>query len=307
MQVLRSKRAGFCMGVALALKKLDKLVDTKEQVATFGPIIHNPFVLTKYAQKGVHCFNNIHELEEEIAKPQVNLSSQEKIQQKSCHLLLRAHGIPKKTEAYLANLPHILLSDATCPKVKDAQQSIEKSTSADNAMNNAQTKTLLLYGDANHPEVDGLVSYAQGEYFISTQVENFVEYVTKNSHKDLVLAAQTTQDRPTFEMLKNTLKQINSHIMILDTICDATRLRQEEALKLAKKVDAMVVVGGKNSGNSKRLAEIVFSQNIPTVFVENAEELQRESFIGVKVVGLTAGASTPKYLVDKTEELLLSW
>lgn len=316
MQVLRSERAGFCMGVALALSKLDELVEKGGHVATFGPIIHNPFVLTEYAMKGVRCFQNVQEVKESLEPFYVfsetvgshgsSVIGENKL---VLNLLLRAHGIPRGTESFLNSLPHVLLSDATCPRVKDAQNAIYDATKPVELANGElqKAKTLLLYGDANHPEVDGLVSYACGKYVISSDTEKFLRYAEEHNGDRMVLAAQTTQDRPIFDMLKEKLLLLDCNVQILETICDATRLRQEETLAIANKVEAMVVVGGKESGNTKRLAEIAFSQNIPTVLVENAEELQREFFIGINIVGITAGASTPKSLVDKVEETLFSW
>ena len=317
MKVLRSKRAGFCMGVALALSKLDELVKKGGHVATFGPIIHNPFVLTEYAIKGVRCFSSVQEVKESLepfyafSETLGNHGSPTAEENKPfLNLLLRAHGVPRGTESFLKSLaPHVVLNDATCPRVKDAQNAISEATKPIELKNGKLTKakTLLLYGDANHPEVDGLVSYAHGKYVISSNADKFLQYVKDHGDEEIVLAAQTTQDKPTFDILKEKLFSLDCDLKILETICDATRLRQEEALELASKVDAMVVVGGKESGNTKRLAEIVFSQNVPTVLVENADELQREFFTGMKVVGIIAGASTPKYLVDKAEEVLSSW
>ncbi len=310
MEVIRSKRAGFCMGVALALSKLDELVTKGGHVGTFGPIIHNPFVLAEYAMRGVRCFKSVEDVKEALepfyafAQTVSQNKDNEDTQDPALNVLVRAHGIPKETENFLHNLPHVVLSDATCPRVKDAQNAIFHATEEKNGQ---PTPSLLLYGDANHPEVDGLVSYACGKYVVSSDTQKLMEYAISHPEENIVLAAQTTQDRPSFEKLKETLVAQNITINVLDTICDATRLRQEEALELASKVDAMVVIGGKESGNTKRLAELVSSKNIPTVLVENADELEKDFFKNMKVVGLTAGASTPKSLVDKAEEFLLSW
>ena len=193
--------------------------------------------------------------------------------------------------------------DATCPRVKEAQNAIGKATQGGQG-----TRTLLLFGDANHPEVDGLVSYAKGKYIISPDSEKLIGYAQKNNREEMVLAAQTTQDRAVFDTIKKELLEVAAtKPIILETICDATKLRQDEALAIAERVQAMVVIGGKESGNTKRLAELVFSKNIPTVLVESADELKREFFKNVKKVGLTAGASTPKRLVDEAERLLASW
>jgi len=316
MKVLRSKRAGFCMGVALALRKLDELVEKGGHVATFGPIIHNPFVLAEYAIKGVRCFKSVQDVKDSL-EPFYAFSDTlgahgsplAEENKPFLNLLLRAHGVPRGTESFLKSLSHVVLNDATCPRVKDAQNAICEATkpveSKDGELKKA--KTLLLYGDANHPEVDGLVSYASGKYVIFSDADKILQYVKDHCDDKIVLAAQTTQDKLVFDRLMKDISSLNLDVQVLETICDATRLRQEEALELASKVDAMVVIGGRESGNTKRLAKIIFSQNIPTVLIENADELQREFFTGMNVVGITAGASTPKYLVDKAEEILLSW
>ncbi len=301
MQVLRSKRAGFCMGVGLALSKLDHLVEKEKHVATFGPIIHNPYVLAEYTAKGVGCFKNIQAVKEAL-EPFYTFSKS--LENPLLHILIRAHGIPKETESFLKNLSFLALQDATCPRVKDAQNAIFEATKS---IEDKKSHTLLLYGDANHPEVDGLISYAFGKYVVSSSIDKIIQYTEEHPNEIMVLAAQTTQDRIIFDKLKDNILKINSNIIILDTICDATRLRQEEALELANKVDAMVVVGGKESGNTKRLAEIISLQNIPTILIENADELEKEFFHDKKIIGLTAGASTPKILVDEAEKKLLEW
>lgn len=307
MEVIRSERAGFCMGVALALNKLDKLVEKGGHVGTFGPIIHNPFVLEEYAQKGVRCFGSVQAVKEALEPFYVfsdTIDEEKKKEgQLQLNLLIRAHGIPHSTESFLRNLPHICLMDATCPRVKEAQNAILRATQGEN-----ETRTLLLFGDANHPEVDGLVSYAKGKYIISPDPEKLIAYAKNKAQEQMVLAAQTTQDRAVFENIKKELcVSLPIKPIILETICDATKLRQDEAVAIAETVEAMVVVGGKESGNTKRLAELVFSKNIPTVLVESADELEREFFKSFKRVGLTAGASTPKRLVDEAEQLLTSW
>lgn len=308
MKVVRSSRAGFCMGVALALKKLDDLVEKGGHVGTFGPIIHNPFVLEEYAQKGVRCFGSVQAVKEALDPFYVFSETIEregdKEHQLKLNLLIRAHGIPHSTESFLRGLAHVSLMDATCPRVKEAQNAIAQATAGENG----QARTLLLFGDANHPEVDGLVSYAKGKYIISPDIGRLIDYARKNGSEQMVLAAQTTQDRPLFDDIKEELCMVLSKKpIILETICDATKLRQEEALTIAESVQAMVVVGGKESGNTRRLAELVFSKNIPTVLVECADELERDFFKNYKKIGLTAGASTPKRLVDEAERVLSSW
>ena len=282
MDVIRAKRAGFCMGVALALHKLDSMVAARqgEQVATLGDIIHNPQVLDDYARKGVRRLGAASEAQANMA------------------VLIRAHGITRSMEEELRGRC-ARVEDATCPRVKKAQLAIAEATAAG--------RELLLYGEADHPEVRGLISYAAGQSRIfssQAELDALLERVPFEG-RPVVLAAQTTQDRLIFDEMRARLSErFGEALIVLDTICDATRQRQEEAVELAGKVQAMVVVGGKTSGNTRRLAELARTRGVPTVLVETADELDPAFFRGVQTVGLTAGASTPGYIIDEVEARL---
>ena len=282
MNVIRARRAGFCMGVALALHKLDTIVESRpgERVATLGEIIHNPQVLEDYAAKGVSCLRSPDEAESGMS------------------VLIRAHGIPRSMEDDLRGRC-VRVEDATCPRVKNAQLAIAEATAAG--------RELLLYGEAEHPEVRGLISYAAGASHLFSSMEELEALLETLPLGDrpVVLAAQTTQDRLIFDEMRELLSQrFGSALTVLDTICDATRQRQEEAEELAGKVQAMVVAGGKTSGNTRRLAELARMRGVPTVLVETADELDPAFFAGIETVGLTAGASTPKYIIDEVEARL---
>ena len=285
MEVIRAKRAGFCMGVALALHKLDNMVSSREDelVATLGDIIHNPQVLENYARQGVL----------RVASPADA--------QKNMAVLIRAHGVTQDMETELRSRC-TRVEDATCPRVKNAQLAIASATN--------EGQELLLYGEADHPEVRGLISYAAGASHIFSSQEELDSLLERLSFegRPIVLAAQTTQDRIIFDKIRDTLsRRFGNMLTILDTICDATRQRQEEAEELAGRVQAMVVVGGKTSGNTRRLAELARMRGVPTVLVETADELDPAFFSGVTTVGLTAGASTPSYIINDVEERLKSW
>ena len=282
MNVIRARRAGFCMGVALALHKLDTIVESRpgERVATLGEIIHNPQVLEDYAAKGVSCLRSPDEAESGMS------------------VLIRAHGIPRSMEDDLRSRC-VRVEDATCPRVKNAQLAIAEATAAG--------RELLLYGEAEHPEVRGLISYAAGASHLFSSMDELEALLETLPLVDrpVVLAAQTTQDRLIFDEMRELLSQrFGSALTVLDTICDATRQRQEEAEELAGKVQAMVVAGGKTSGNTRRLAELARMRGVPTVLVETADELDPAFFAGIETVGLTAGASTPKYIIDEVEARL---
>ena len=163
--------------------------------------------------------------------------------------------------------------------------------------------SLLLFGDADHPEVRGLISYAHGPSLVFASLEA-LQAMDLDPEKSWVLASQTTQDATIFEEIRAWLAAMLPNLQVLSTICDATGERQAEARSLAGHVDAMVIVGGRQSGNTRRLAALASEAGVATYHVETAEELKAEDFRGVATVGLTAGASTPKALIDAAEERL---
>ncbi|MCF8108242.1 MAG: 4-hydroxy-3-methylbut-2-enyl diphosphate reductase [Desulfohalobiaceae bacterium] len=277
--IIRADTAGFCMGVDLALRKLDIVVaEQGGPVFTLGPIIHNPQVLEAYAEKGVHIAKGVEEIPP------------------GSRVVIRAHGIPVDLEKQL--LAHgAVVVDATCPRVKRAQRLIQRHT--------AQGELLLLLGEHDHPEVRGLLSYAN-------QKAHTFEGLSEINPLDLdpssryFLAAQTTQDRGEFNKIVEYLRlHLKRTLPVLDTICDATRERQQEALALAENVDLVVVVGGYNSGNTRRLAKVVQGVGADSLHIELAGELPADRIKAAHNIGLTAGASTPKELIDDVHMRML--
>ncbi|AMK12640.1 MAG: 4-hydroxy-3-methylbut-2-enyl diphosphate reductase [Pseudodesulfovibrio sp.] len=274
MEVVLAETAGFCMGVDLALRRLDKLILSAEgcPIYILGPIIHNPQVLKRYAEKGVVMATDPSEVPA------------------GAFVVIRAHGITRQVEEAL-RARRVKIKDATCPRVKKAQLLIGRH--ADDG------SELLLYGEADHPEVAGLVSYARNGYFVFDSEEALAAHGLVPG-KRYVLAAQTTQDRVHFERIAAGLKERGDlDVTVLETICDATKLRQAEAKELARKVDFMVVVGGYNSGNTRRLAQVVSDQGTPCRHVETVDDLPLEDLAGYARIGVTAGASTPRSLIEK--------
>jgi 4-hydroxy-3-methylbut-2-enyl diphosphate reductase len=273
VEVILAETAGFCMGVDLALRRLDKLVAAADgrPIYILGPIIHNPQVLARYAEQGVRIATTADEVPE------------------GAYAVIRAHGITREAEREL-RARKVVIKDATCPRVKKAQLLIARHT--------AGGEVLLLYGEADHPEVSGLVSYAGNGYRVFGSAEEFAAMVL-NPGTPYVLAAQTTQDRAVFEAMAAGLEADPAlDVTVLHTICDATRLRQDETSKLAGEVDFMVVVGGHNSGNTRRLAQVATERGTPCVHVETADELDLGSLRRYARIGVTAGASTPRMLID---------
>ncbi len=282
MEYVRASSAGFCMGVSLALRKLDEVIDKlagSGQIYIFGSIIHNPQVVNEYAQKGV-----------------ITATSPEEIPP-GATVVVRAHGITKQVRDDLLGRG-IKVVDATCPKVREACVRIEHST--------AEGKTLLLFGEESHPEVKCLLSYAAGSAFLFDTFEKIIDFPF-DINQSYCLAAQTTQDRDTFDAIRRYFEQNSqADVTVLYTICDATKKRQGEAVKLAEQVEFFIVAGGYNSSNTKRLAEVIAAHGTPAIHVETAAELPLDRLRQYKKIGLTAGASTPKKIVDEIQAVLES-
>ncbi len=282
MELVRAKSAGFCMGVSLALNKLDDVIEKKEisgDIYILGSIIHNPQVVAEYAAKGV-----------------ITADSPDEIPTGSI-VVIRAHGITKQVQHSLSQRGiHVI--DATCPKVKDACMLIEKNT--------AQGRILLLFGEEAHPEVKCLLSYAGGETIVFDALEE-CQNCELDPSLQYCLAAQTTQDRHVFDAIAADLsKRKGLDLVILNTICNATRMRQKEATQIAEKTDFVIVVGGYNSSNTRRLAQVIEASGTSAIHVETAAELPVDDLRKFCGIGLTAGASTPKKIVDEVQSLLES-
>lgn len=279
MDVVRARLAGFCMGVGLALKKLDALLDAGDSRPTFmlGPIIHNPQVLERYARRGVG-----------LVKSPAELPAGSRV-------VIRAHGIPRQEEQALLERG-VEVVDATCPKVKRAQLLIGGEAEAG--------RTLLLFGEDDHPEVRGLLSYAGPDSFVFETREELARHPLDPGTR-YFLAAQTTQDRLGFRQIQEDLSaRLPGGAPALETICDATRLRQDEVIRLAGKTDCVIVAGGKASGNTRRLSQVIEAKGTPTVLVETVDDLNRVALLQYRRMGLTAGASTPKSIIDDIEAFL---
>ncbi len=275
------------MGVSLALRQLDEALAafqaagkgrTGGRLATLGPVIHNPRVIADYEKKGVVCLDDAAEAES------------------GDMVLIRAHGVPREVERDLL-ARGVTVIDATCPKVKQAQLAIAEKKAAGG-------DTLLLYGEADHPEVKGLVSYADNDACVFLDCAAF-EAVSLDPAKAYFLAAQTTQDILGFEAVCDRARERLGHdVPVLQTICHATRKRQAEVLELAKQAAMVVVVGGANSGNTRRLAEVAEAQGAKALRIEDVTELSPAMFAGLEAVGVTAGASTPGRHIDAVEAWL---
>ncbi len=279
--ILLAESAGFCMGVSLALSKLNKAIEEAGQrrIFTFGPIIHNPQVLSFYEQKKVRITQDWNEPDPGDT------------------VLIRAHGIPLEIEDRLVK-NNIKIIDATCPKVKKAQLLISKNSQGSNG--------LLLYGESDHPEVKGLLSYSNCKAHLFENI-NQLKGLELDPGGHYCLVSQTTQDKNQFEVISAYLQSLLTRQPdIQDTICDATKNRQAETIEIARQVDCMVVVGGKNSGNTRRLCKVAREYCSVCFHIETENELRPDMISGFSRLGLTAGASTPDDTINNVYHKLKS-
>ncbi|MFA5479827.1 MAG: 4-hydroxy-3-methylbut-2-enyl diphosphate reductase [Candidatus Muiribacteriota bacterium] len=269
--------AGFCFGVERAEKIVfDTLQKYKKKIYTLGPLIHNPLVVKKLEETGVFAVdeNDIESLPDKAT------------------LIIRSHGIEKNLKEILVKKGFNVV-DATCPFVKKAKEVAED-------FYNKGYEVLIL-GDSNHPEVKGIHSYTDYKGKIIKNPES-INQIILNTDKKIGLIAQTTQNKETFVKCVEILKNSNKQFEFFDTICSATQQRQEAAIRLARESDVIIVIGGFNSANTKRLVEICSKICKNVLWIEKTEELEFEKLKKFKKIGITAGASTPIWSIEKTAE-----
>jgi (E)-4-hydroxy-3-methyl-but-2-enyl pyrophosphate reductase len=269
MKIIVAKTAGFCMGVRRAVEMvLDASKTGNGSIYTFGPLIHNPQVLNILKEKGIHVLDGI---------PQKGTGT----------VLIRAHGIPPDKGEQLKNAGFNVI-DATCPRVIKVQTIIK---------NHAQKGyASIIVGDRDHAEVIGLLGYAGEKKFVIGSMEQLSKIP---AFEKAIIVAQTTQSTQFFEEVKKWFRIHHPHYLIFDTICGSTEKRQNEVKGLAQVVDAVIVVGGYTSGNTQRLYEIAQKSEKPSFYVEDESQLDLSLLRHAKAIGITAGASTPNWVIRR--------
>ncbi|MBN1621935.1 MAG: 4-hydroxy-3-methylbut-2-enyl diphosphate reductase [Endomicrobiales bacterium] len=269
LKVKIAKTAGFCFGVRRAIEIAEKTAKEKSKVYTLGPLIHNPQEVNRLAREGIKPVNSPWRM-------------------KDCTLILRTHGITESFEQKLRS-KKLDLVDAVCPFVGRAQDLVRKLT--------GDNYKVVIIGDKTHPEVIALVSYGKGRCKV---IEDKYDLKGLNLGDKVGVVSQTTQNLKKFKEIVKFLKKRYKNAVVYNTICRATIDRQSEASNIARNVDLMIVVGGKNSGNTKRLYEIC-RKYTKTRHIEKAGELKQLWFRNIKSIGLTAGASTPDWIIKEVE------
>lgn len=276
MKIILAKSAGFCFGVNRAVTIVNNLLEDGKKVTTLGPIIHNPHMVAELAERGV-----------EIADTPNDLSSMDRT------LVIRSHGVPQSVIDEIEQ-KGISYENATCPFVSKIHQIVKD--------NSREGKVVLIAGDENHPEVQGIVGHCEGEHYIFKNYEDLGKLLKKLENIEnisICVVAQTTYDVKEWKNCLKLLKKVYTNAKIFDTICSATSIRQSEAEELASISDIMVVIGGRQSSNTAKLFSVCKSKCERTYLIESAAELDDIALIDADIIGITAGASTPARIIKE--------
>ena len=278
MEVVLAEHAGYCFGVKRAVKLANDAADGENgKVQTLGPLIHNPQVVNRLAEKGVQRVESLDEVN-------------------SGTVIFRSHGVSSPEVMNEALNKGLTVVDATCPFVTNAQRYAKQLVD--------EAYQVVMVGDRNHPETKSVVGHAGKEILVTESFDEIKTFLNRSPKKRLGIISQTTQTYRKFSEIVVQCLEICEEVKIFNTICYATEDRQTEAEALAAEVEAMVVVGGKNSANTTHLAEICRGYGIPVFHIETAEEIESNWFPDLETVGVTAGASTPDWIINNVIDSL---
>lgn len=274
MEITVAKSAGFCFGVQRAVDSVYKeLEENSGKIYTFGPIIHNEQVVEDLNKRGIEVIDTVEQLK--------------KIKEGT--VVIRSHGVAKEIYDILEQ-QKLKMVDATCPFVKKIHNIVlDESNSG---------KTIIIIGNDNHPEVEGIKGWVNGEVIVINKEEQ-IEKLSLPEQTKACIVSQTTFNHNKFKYLVEIIRKKGYDITVVNTICNATHVRQVEAQKISSKVDGMIVIGGKNSSNTQKLYDICRNECENTFYVQTVKDLNLHELKSLKSIGITAGASTPKNIIEE--------
>ena len=274
MEITVAKSAGFCFGVQRAVDSVYKeLEENSGKIYTFGPIIHNEQVVEDLNKRGIEVIDTVEQLK--------------KIKEGT--VVIRSHGVAKEIYDILEQ-QKLKMVDATCPFVKKIHNIVLDES------NNG--KTIIIIGNDNHPEVEGIKGWVNGEVIVINKEEQ-IEKLSLPEQTKACIVSQTTFNHNIFKYLVEIIRKTGYDITVVNTICNATHVRQVEAQKISSKVDGMIVIGGKNSSNTQKLYDICRNECENTFYVQTVKDLNLHELKSLKSIGITAGASTPKNIIEE--------
>jgi len=269
MKVKLASNYGFCFGVKRAIK----IAESYENSSTMGPLIHNQDEINRLRNDfNVGLYENLEDIKDNDT------------------VIIRTHGIPKND---LKNLrkQNVKVINATCPFVTTPQQIVKKMSK--------EEYSILIFGDADHPEVKGVQSYGEDQEDVHIVLEPSDLENIEFKYSKIATVAQTTKKKEKYLEIVNSLILKKKEVRVFNTICDATFENQDAARELSNQVDVMVVIGGKNSSNTKQLHSICKENCEDSYLIENENEINKEWFTNKKLCGITAGASTPDWIIQQ--------
>ena len=275
MEVILAKSAGFCFGVKRAVETVYEQTGTENRIYTYGPIIHNEEVVKDLESKGV----TVLEGEEDLRKLDKGT------------VVIRSHGVPREI-CEMIEKKGLTCVDATCPFVKRIHRIVEKES--------GEGRRIIIIGNPGHPEVEGIMGWSHTPAAVIESAEEAEKFTCLPGEK-LCLVSQTTFNYNKFKELVEIFQKKGYNISIVNTICNATEERQTEAREIADKVDAMIVIGGKHSSNTRKLYEICRERCKSTYLIQTLDDLHLELPETAALVGITAGASTPNNIIEEVQ------
>ena len=278
MNVTLAKSAGFCFGVKRAVNMVYEEIDKKSaSIYTYGPIIHNDEVVKDFASKGVTVVHNLEEL--------VNLPKG--------RIIIRSHGISRVEQEEMEQYGFEVL-DATCPFVKKIHRLADEHSKLG--------EHIVIIGNAKHPEVIGIHGWVNGNKVTILETPDEAEKFSVSFEEKICIVSQTTFNYKKFQELVEIIRKKGYNISVLNTICNATEERQTEARHVAQNVDAMIVIGDKNSSNTQKLFEICKNECENTYYIQTSKDMDYSKLESINNVGITAGASTPTNIIEEVSK-----
>ena len=280
MKVELAKSAGFCFGVEKAVNTVyEEAKKENEIVYTLGPIIHNEEVVKDMKKRGVEAVK----MEDLASLPKGTV-------------IIRSHGVSREVYNFVKNSGHRVV-DATCPFVKKIHAIV--------SVQSGKGKTVVIIGNPDHPEVMGIKGWGDKNTYAVENIEQFINLGLKKD-EEIIIVAQTTFNHKKFQEIIDKISLLGYDVRCFNTICNATQERQAEAKNIASNVDAMIVIGDKKSSNTGKLVEICQEECKNTVFIQTLEDLDYDALLSVDSVGITAGASTPKHIIEEVQNIVRS-
>ncbi len=288
MEVKLAECAGFCFGVKRAVDTVYEQIETGKTIYTYGPIVHNEEVVKDLENKGVKVIENRDEL---LAMPGAAEKGGEGVSRSCVTVIIRAHGVPKEIYDILEQKGFECV-DATCPFVKKIHRIVERESKAG--------KHIIIIGSPEHPEVEGIMGWCDGPVTVLETPED-AEKFTPAEGEEICIVSQTTYNYNKFQYIVEIFQKKGYNDSVVNTICNATEERQQSAKSLAKEADVMIVIGGKHSSNTRKLYDICSMECEHTYFIQTLDDLHLELPKAVRLVGITAGASTPNKLIEEVQ------